>query len=136
MGPVDAMSLDAYEPDWRGSIHLVAQSSRPNFGSAIRRRLAEDMDEEAHLCSEREPDRAESATSRLSAAEIGIAQPYFLQLVSLAQVGNQASLLAEADRIEQDNCNERPRAALDLARCNLLGIGNRSEDSATENRST
>src|SRR6185295_6730795 len=47
--------------------------------------------------------------------EIGTAHHLFLQLVSLAYVGDRASLLKEADRLEQEQLlTSEQRGALDL----------------------
>ena len=117
--PINAMSLEALRTRlaWQNP-HLVAvkQPAKTSV-SAIRRRLAEEMDEEAQplfrFKSRAEP---ESATSRLSAAEIGIAHHTFLQFVSLAQAGNQTSLTQEAERLEQEQVlTPEQRATLDLA---------------------
>ncbi len=119
VAPVDAMSLDALRTRlaWQYPHLVAAKQPAKTSVSAIRRRLAEEMDEEAQPWfrskSRVEP---ESATSVLSAAEIGIAHHTFLQFVSLAQVGNPASLSREADRLEQEQLlTNDQRAALDLA---------------------
>ena len=113
------MSLEALRTRlaWQYPHLVAAKQPAKTSVSAIRRRLAEEMDEEAQpLFRFKSRVEPESATSRLSAAEIGIAHHTFLQFVSLDQVGNPTTLSQEADRLEREQLLTREqRAALDLA---------------------
>jgi len=76
--------------------------------SALRRRLADEMDAEAkpsfkfQISNFKFQNRASASAGKLSAEEIGTAHHTFLELVALEQTGTVAGLKQEAQRMERE----------------------------------
>jgi ATP-dependent helicase/nuclease subunit A len=99
--------------------------------SGLRRRAADEVEEEARPMFPAKRDRSpvvaarrvvrraaggDRPRSKLSAADIGTAHHKFLQHVSLAQTGSETALMAEARRLERERVlTADEAAALDLA---------------------
>jgi ATP-dependent helicase/nuclease subunit A len=125
--PVVAAALRA-RLAWQYPHQAATVQSAKTSVSALRRRVAEESDEEASAWvwirrrgraadrgSHAEPQEAACART-LSAAEIGAAHHRFLQFVAFERVGSEAELAAEAARLARDQLlTAAEQAALDFS---------------------
>ncbi len=115
---VDPMTLESLRSRlaWQYPHRVATEEPAKTSVSAVRRRLAEETEEEVQpfFRFQRETQPA-ITTMNLSSAEVGIAHHTFLQFVSLDCVDGVAALASEGDRLEREQIlTSEQKVALNL----------------------
>jgi ATP-dependent helicase/nuclease subunit A len=105
----DAPGVEAFQQlkerlEWKYQFVAATRKAAKTSVSAIRRRAADEADDEAQHFFEartRKPATARAKTGKLSAVERGTAHHMFLQLVSLERTASEPDLRSEAGRLLQ-----------------------------------